>query len=474
MNIKKYIRHITQTVLIGGILISSVTACSQFLEMDPPKTELTTPVVFSGNSTANAAILSIYARMAFANGVPSVTIPVRTGLLSDEFVSYSTNEPLMEFYTNAVSLNNANVLGTFWTPYYNIIFQCNAILEGLQNNTNISEAVSRQLTGEARFTRAYFHFHLVNLFGDIPIITSTDYRVNAALPRSSITDVYQSIVSDLLEAKNLLNTDYIGVDGITTTTERVRPNKAAVQALLARVYLYMKDYTNAESESTEVINNSLYNLPNDLNQVFLKNNPEAIWQLQHILTNPTNEAAMFILTGAPTAGVVRMTTVSEPMLFIFEPDDARKENWLDNITVGANTYTYPSKYKVANNNSAEYSTILRLAEQYLIRAEARIHLQNIQGGIDDLNSIRERANVALYNGAAVSDPLTLVELERQRELFAEGHRWFDLIRTNKVDEVMAIATPLKGGNWVSTGRLLPIPPIERERNPNLTQNDGYN
>jgi hypothetical protein len=240
-------------VICLGLSLPTV-ACDSFLEIDPSKTELITPAVFSSNSTANAAMLSIYARMATDAGVPSKEISLKTGLLSDEFVNYSTNQQVLEFYTNSLTINNTNIIGNLWTPYYNLIFQCNAVLEGLKDNTKVSSAVNKQLTGEAKFTRAYIYFFLANFFGDIPLIETTDYRNNATLRRSSKDDVYKFILADLRDAKILLNQNYVASDGITTTSERVRPNRAAVCTLLARIYLFLEDYKTAEIEANEVIN----------------------------------------------------------------------------------------------------------------------------------------------------------------------------------------------------------------------------
>lgn len=472
MKTRTYFRYILQAFM--SVLLLLFNSCNSFLEMDPPKTELITPVVFSSNSTANAAMLSIYARMASATGVPSREIPLRTGLLSDEFTSYTTNQQLTEFYTNTLSINNSNVLSAFWTPYYNLIFQCNAILEGLENNKLVSESVSKQIIGEAKFIRAYYHFYLLNLFGEIPTVKSTDYRINERLSRSTHSEVYKFILEDLVEAKALLNENYVGPDALTTSTERVRPNKATVQAFLARVYLFMKDYENAEKEATAVIENTRFSLPNNLAQLFLKTSTEAIWQLQPYLNNFTTEADIFVLTGIPSSGVAKFVTISDALLSLYESSDMRRTNWIGNIVVSGKTYYFPNKYKVASGtNTTEYSTIFRLSELYLIRSEARVHIQNIENSIADLNMVRARAKASVYDWKTVVDPLALIAKERQLELFSEGHRWFDLIRTEKVNEVMTIAAPIKGSIWTSTASLLPIPQLERDKNTNLSQNDGY-
>src|SRR5690606_38691916 len=122
----------------------------------------------------------------------------------------------------------------------------------------LDENLKKQLRGEALFVRAFTHFNLMNLYGDVPYITTTDFAVNKDVSRIPESQVYENILSDLLEAKTLLEEDYIG-------PERTRANKATVSALLARVYLYQENWQQAESESSLVINNTtLYNLETDL------------------------------------------------------------------------------------------------------------------------------------------------------------------------------------------------------------------
>src|SRR5690606_29156305 len=127
---------------------------------------------------------------------------------------------------------------------------------------------------------------------------------------------------------------------------------------------------------------------------------------------------------------------------------------------------------------AEYSMMLRLGEQYLIRAEARAKQGNLASAISDLDAIRDRAGLPLIAdiNPAISQNalLDLILHEREVELFSEwGHRWFDLIRAGHADERMVIVTPSKGGTWEITDQLLPIPYNEILLNVNLIQNPGY-
>jgi hypothetical protein len=137
----------------------------------------------------------------------------------------------------------------------------------------------------------------------------------------------------------------------------------------------------------------------------------------------------------------------------------------------------PFKYKPFNPDkpeTVEYSTVLRLAEQYLIRAEARARQGNdLTGAAEDLNAIRGRAGATPVDPNSSQDELLLaVELERRKEFFFEwGHRWFDLKRTGRASVFLA---PLKGTTWQSSDELYPIPASEIAQNPHLNpQNNGY-
>lgn len=448
--------------------------CNSFLEVGIPTSELPTSAVFASNSTANAAMTSIFARIAAQSGAPFSNVAWLTGLSSDEFINYSTAPNVSSFYTNSLTPSNTMVAAYFWTPYYNMIYQANAIIEGLEKNDLLEARVARQIDGEARFIRAFYHFYLTNIFGDIPIITSTDYRLNAIKTRNTQEQVYQQIVADLKQACNLLDQNYFASDGKTISVERVRPNLATAQALLARVYLFIDQYEEAERLATAVIENQAYYFGEDLNGVFKKNNPEAIWQVQPAPNQATSFAGLFVLSGAPSIGLQRSVALNHDLLNLFEPNDHRLTKYIGTISVQNQMYSFVSKHKVTVSNSTEYTMIIRLSELYLIRAESRIRSQKIVEGLADINRIRKRSGATEYDIEALdTDLASIIEKERVLELFGEGHRWFDLRRTGRINEIMTDATKTKGGIWDSHAQLFPIPETERSANPNLSQNNGY-
>ena len=459
--------------VITVVLIIANFACQDFVEIDPPVTSLTTSTVFKNDATAIAALSGIYNRMVetsagYTTGQQSITL--LSGLLSNEFNNYFTDVNMIEFYNSALTPTNARVVAV-WSQIYNHIHSANSVIEGIARSNELTPSVMKQLEGEAKFIRAFLHFYLLNLFGDIPYITSTDYRINSKVKREPAFQVYQYIIADLLSSIENLSDTYVNAG-------RNRPNKWTARALLSRVYLYAEDWSNAETMATAIIDNtSLYVLSTDLNAVFLastitKVNQEAIWQIQPVAPDRnTYEGFVFILTSAPNT-FRNSVTLTTNMLNAFENGDKRRLNWTNNITVAGNTYFFPYKYKVKMGTPVtEYLMVLRLAEQYLIRAEARTQQNNFADAQADLNVIRNRAGLLNTLAATKSDLLLAIEQERQVELFTEwGHRWFDLKRTNRSDLILGSLKP----SWQSTDVLYPLPQAEMSSNPNLTpQNAGY-
>jgi len=480
-----YLRNIRHFPKLGLMTLLLFGSCKKFVTVELPNTRIGAPSVYNNSASATTALISIYSQMM--NQYQSspymfpCLIPTFTGLSGDELTNYATLSDQIQFFTNSINpISNGVISSNLWTPAYSYIYQANAIITGLESSVSVNEKVKLQLIGEAKFIRAFHYFYLVNLFGDVPLTTTTDYSVNSSLPRADKGKVYQQIVNDLTDAANKLSENYVDLTDTAITTDRVRPNKSAAIALLSRVYLYIKDWKNAEIQSSTVLeNSSKYNLIS-LSQVFLANSEEAIWQL---MPDPntgydTPEGFEFILNNVPDVGGNNSNALSNHLLNAFEAGDKRRQIWVDSIIVGTNIYYFPSKYKIYTSAATEYSMVLRLAEQYLIRAEAKAQQNDIPGSIADLNAVRTRAGLALYSGSATQAPLLSAILhERQVELFTEwGHRWLDLKRTLAIDAVMGMPGDVckaKGGSWNINSQLYPIPLNEIQNDPKIIQNPGY-
>ncbi|WP_316834606.1 RagB/SusD family nutrient uptake outer membrane protein [Pedobacter nutrimenti] len=481
------------TLVLTAFILPS---CKKLVEVDGPATSVSSKNVYNNDATAIGAITSLYVNLSNGSPINSqelTGLSCIAGLSADEFDYYSGagSQTLAVYFQNA--LNSTNVSNDFWRTIYQRLYVVNEALEGLGSSTKLTPRVKQDLTGEAYFMRAFYYFYLVNLYGDVPLVLSTDYTVNAVIKRSPKVLVYSQIVADLKEAQSLLNDFYLKGDVITAYPvgfeERVRPNKCVATAFLARTYLYMGEWTNAEIQTTNVLTNTTQFHLEPLNEVFLKNSYEAIWQLQPTQNGfNTQEANTFILSAeGPSNGASGNYPVyiSNELIKDFEIGDQRKTSWIGSVSVKNTTYYYPYKYRVkyssvTNAPITEYNTIMRLAELYLIRAESRARLGNLTNAISDIDQIRNRAGLPLVKDTnpniSQEDLLTLILKEKRIEFFTEwGHRWLDLKRTGKVDEVMAKVTPKKsnGGEWKSYQQYYPIWSYELQSNPNLIQTQGY-
>jgi hypothetical protein len=482
--------NITTIGILLLVILSSLPSCKKLIAIDAPYTSINQENVYASNSAAISVLTGIYSDMSNTGPFSGFgSIGFYGGLSADEFTLYSgvSEANLHAYYQNKLKvLNPSNTFGSEnWAPIYNFIFRSNAAIAGLEVSNTLTPAVKQQLLGEAEFLRALYYFYLVNLYGNVPLVLSTDYKTNSTLSRATKAQVYQQIIADLKSSQSLMSVNFLNATLTGSTTERVRPTKWAATALLARVYLYYgyltgdaTNFQDAITQSTTVINNTgLFSL-DTLNGAFLKNSSEAIWQLQPINFgyNTLDGQLYNILSVGPTDYNYGGNPVylSNNLLNAFEPGDQRRTNWVDSVAVNGTTYYYPYKYKNFQPNSpvTEYLMILRLGEQYLIRAEAEAKIGS-GNALADMNLIRNRAGLPNYSVGGTG-LLQAIMHERQIELFSEfGHRWLDLKRIGAVDSVMVKISPQKGSAWNSYQQLYPIPLSDIERDQKLVQNPGY-
>lgn len=449
--------------LYSAIVLILSVSCQDFIDVDPPKTQIVPATVFQSEASAASAVRGIYSLMMTNTSFTRGGLEEYTGTASDELINYSTTANRLQFYQNSITPINSDLLTLFWTEAYKYISNANVIIEGLEKS-NIGNTEKQRLIGEAMFVRSFCYYYLANLFGDVPYLTSSNYETNSKAPRTPYDQVMAKVEAELESAREKMTTDFA-----TSFGERTRPNRFAAIALLGRVYLYRHQWAKAEQAATEIINNEQFMLLDDLSAVFLANSTEAIWQLQPVTPNTgAPQATLFVLTAAPN-GVSRRVALRNELISSFEDDDLRKQVWIRNFTNASGTWNFSYKY-TTTNSPVEYTMMFRLAEQYLIRAEARVQLENFDGSLSDLNSIRRRAGLTDFISNNKSEIMDAIWHERKLELFGEnGHRWLDLKRSGKID---ATLSPLKP-QWTSTDALWPIPNSERLINTNLSQNPGY-
>ncbi|MBS1601498.1 MAG: RagB/SusD family nutrient uptake outer membrane protein [Bacteroidetes bacterium] len=450
------------------VLFCLLASCKKLIELPAnPPNQLSANRVFSDSADIIAAISGVYSDFGLAYSYSptfgSGAITIYAGLTADELVPGSNIYAAPPFYNNAILPDNTNN-ASMWSGGYRSIFDANICLQGISGSNAISAGLKRQLTGELKVTRAFCYFNMVNLWGAVPLITSTDYKTTQSLPRASADSVLLFIVSDLKDAVSNLTAKY-------PSAGRARPNLYVAQALLSKVYLYLGRYQEAIDAATAVIGAPGYSLATTLPEVFLTGSTEAIWQLPAVGNYYATPEAAAIIPYSTSS--VPNYVLSPYLLNAFETDDRRKSNWTGFTTVDATNYYYPAKYKNTSpgQQPVEDYMFLRLADILLVRAEALAHGNKLTEALADLNLVRTRAGLAAVTTASQPAALDAIMHERQVELFCEwGNRWYDLKRTKTIDAVLGAE---KTG-WKPAAALYPVPTAERQANPFLTQNPGYN
>lgn len=455
---------ISRGILPMLLLFLLTASCSDFLDVPLPDSQLTANGVFEESATAHAAMTSIYAKMRDTGLLTgsSQGLSCLLGAYTDELLYFGSIQGAPSaFYNNALLASNTNVV-TLWNNTYNQIYAANAVLEGVAGSTGLSQADREQLTGEALFVRGLLHFYLAQLHDGVPYIKTTDYIANATAQRLPVAAVMHEAKADIEQAIGLLDEHY-------ATPNRVRPNKYAAYAVLAKICLYNGEWDEAGNAASAVLNATELYHEEPIQNIFLAGSASTIWQLSPSSGNGnTQEGATFIFASGPPPGV----SLRNELVNAFGDSDLRKVHWMKAVTNGTDTWYHAYKYKQnASGTSTEHSVLLRLAELYLIRAESRARVGELIGAKEDLNRIRMTAGLGNTTAAGSEAILEAILKERQLELFTElGHRYFDLRRFGRINDVLAPIKP----DWQATDAVFPIPETELDLNPNLApQNQGY-
>lgn len=439
------------------VFVVFIFSCEKMIETQPPRTQLSSEKAFANEQTALAVLGTIYATVnsSVANNITSYL-----GLYSDELVTNSSNTGTIEFYNSHLSVVNTPN-HNIWRSLYNVIYQCNSMLEALEINETIPVAVREQYRGEVLFLRSFAYLFLVQLYEDVPLLLVTDVRITSTASRTSKQTVYNQCIADLELSKQLLKPEYV-------SGERVRANRYSAEALLSRFYMLQGMWEQAERSCSAIINSNTYSLTANTASIFLKNSSETI--LQCWTQNGFTQTGTVLI---PSGTAIPTYQVSSSILTGFESGDQRRNSWVRSIVNNGQTYYHVYKYKQrvsTSGASAEYLMLFRLGEVYLLRAEARARQNKYVEATEDLNMIRQRAGLSTLNGLTPEQLNAAIEQEKFIELFGEwGHRFFNLKRSG---QLAAVLQPFKP-NWEDHRSALPIPQYEILNNSSLIQNSGY-
>jgi hypothetical protein len=459
------------------LLITLVFAVGCDVLDQQPQTAISDEIAIRDQKSAEAALNGLYSQLQSTNYYGS-NLQISGDVSSDISQSIGTWDFYREMDTYVTSAGNLEVRN-LWEQMYSAVNHANNIIAEVPNIEDIPQTVKDQILGEAYFIRALAFFDLTRTFGGvegvygdqgIPIVTTPSRQIDeSSFPsQASIADSYQQVRDDLEMAETLLATT-----GFSTPN---RASDASVKALLSRLDLYTEDFEGAENYATEVIDDFGFDLVENFADIFTnENTEEAIFELTYNTTDGNDIRFWYFPSSGGGRGDIALHEEYVDMVNS-RPDDERGDLIGFDANVGA---YYSTKYAKAGGD--DNIQVLRLAEMYLNRAEARTRktTPDFTGALSDLNEVRNRAGLADTTGTGVdtaSEILNAIEYERGIEFIQEGHRWFNLVRTGNALNTLTGIDRLNGDpvSLTNPGRqVFPIPSRDIDANENLEQNSAY-
>lgn len=466
------VHKLTFRLVVFLLCLELFSSCEKWIEIPPSIDTITNTESSQDSLTMSGAINGLYSVFShrlnglFCSGILNIS----TGLYSDEL--QTADQSFFPYSIANLLSNDVNIRQYYWGHLYATIYHCNLIIENANSSNRLTETAKKRFIGESKFIRAISYFYLVNTFGDVPIILVPSYKANTNVSRDPMVKVYDQIITDLKESKSFLPSDFKGQNN-----ERVRVTSYSAAALLAKVYLYQKNYLDAIKETNFVLDVvDKFKLEDDLRNTFNNGSMESILQF-------SVNSSFYPFDG--TGDGLRFVNYkfAQPLYYFssdfiksIEPGDERWK-WIDSTDINGRRFYTPYKYTIGepqmtpNGQPIQYTTLFRTAELILIRAEAKIKSGAISDAFTDINLIRHRAHLLPKGAMDEHTAMEILEKERRIELFCEqGNRWFDIKRWGRADEINSKLKP----NWDSHKLLFPIPASELQYNSKMTQNPGYN
>jgi hypothetical protein len=442
------------SLLLLGILIVS---CENFLELSPDNA-----IVTGGNQTISSAGTLRAAIIGAYNDVQGYSGNyIILGIApADNVVFSGTTSNLLQLDQNAVSPDNSTTVSVY-NNLYQAINSANTIIAatGAINDPLLSAAERDKILGEAYFIRALAYFDLARGWGGVQIQTKPTESLDAikGIKRCSLDETYNRVEEDLLEAEKLLPED---------NSTRNKAQKSTAKALLARLYLYREQWEKAEQYASEVIANKKYELVKPYSQ--FSTSPYLSSESVFELTYTTNDRNGLSISWFP-ASLGGSYSLSPSEIIEQKLNDPNiggsRKTLIKYHAVGPLNFLYIALY--GNSARTDPIYLIRIAELYLIRAEARAKKTSpdLTGAANDLNAVRNRSDVPLWTNITQAPIIEAIENENSVEFAFEAHRWFDLVRTRRVGDVLGVTNQ---NYW-----LFPLPQTDILSDPDVTQNPGY-
>lgn len=366
-----------------------------------------------------------------------------------------------------VNFRSDDVLfNTTWNAIYNAINRANHVIAKVPevNDPALTQELKNRYVGEAKFLRALAYFDLARAWGGVQLILepTTSLQNRPEVRRSTLDQTYDQVLKDLEEAEELL----------PETLNRIRATKRTVWALRARLHLYRKQWAQAEFYASKLIDLSGdYSLVKPYSAWFTNNvtaSRESVFELAFSVNNVNSTRIQ--MAHSSNGGQYRYAPNDRFVQLLNDPNiGGGRSALIGSITQSGIINWYGNLYYRRDATDPAY--IFRIAELYLIRAEARAEQNNVSGGLSDLNQVRDRANVPLASADTRETLLLAIEEERRFEFAWEPHRWFDLARTGRAKAVLEALDP--NTKVDAHEYVFPIPVTQLQLDPTLDPNPNY-
>jgi len=448
-----------QTLIITLITITLFSACEKFLEVKPTDALLADNAVYDAK-TSRALVNSGYSSLKSYSINAALNLAVLPG---DNVFFGGSQSQNIELDNHAFTVTNSAIVGAYSANYALINIANWAISEIPKvDDPTFEQGEQNKLIGEAFFLRAFSYFNLVRSWGGVQLQLNptTDLSSLGSISRSSEAETYTLIFQDLAKAEELLPED--------DSQTRNKLQKAIIKAFRAKVALYAKDFDLAESEAQTVIQLAKYSLVKPYQKFFEVPflSSESIFEISATSNNAgTNGSMWFPASGTPR-GSFEFRPTNEIINLLNDPEKGGNRKALL-ATRGEDVYVN-LYHTVSPNINPSY--VIRLADLYLISAEAKVRKSNpnLLSAVADLNIIKERADAKLYLPTDLNQDQLLKAIweERRLEFPFEADRWYDLVRTEQAKNVLGVEKNF----W-----LFPIPQADVLSDPDLNggNNPGY-
>ncbi len=415
------------------------TGCEEWLDVQPTQS-LSPEVAIQDKEGLINGITGCYDAMQSASYYGRSMFNM-CELASDNAYNGGTIKEYGQFNNNSILADNATIEGT-WSAIYRSINRVNAILAEIDRLEDLSDTEKDAFRAELYFLRGLHYFNLVRTYGDVPAkFEATTDLTTLNTPLSSVSDILATIGADLEFA-----------EGKIVGTSRTRATNWAVIALQAKIGLFSGDYTTAISKTTQLIDDGPFELEQIFSDLYLQEvSGESIFEID-FTENDKNRLAEYYLPNQLTGRYE--VAPEEGLINAFPAEDTARLNATIHYVEGT---PYAGKYTdISLGGDNVY--VFRLAEMYLIRAEANAMLeQNLNAVQDDINMARSRVGLDNTTAGTYEELKLAIEEERRFEFAFEGHRWYDLVRTGRAIDVLPNITSAEQ-------YLFPIPLAETTSN----------